>query len=40
MRRAIALSAEKMRDGLGGPFGAIIARNREVIAEGFKTKGV
>jgi tRNA(Arg) A34 adenosine deaminase TadA len=35
MRRAIALSAEKMRAGLGGPFGAIIARNREVIAEGF-----
>lgn len=35
MRRAIALSAEKMRAGLGGPFGAIIARNGEVIAEGF-----
>jgi guanine deaminase len=34
MRRAIALSAEKMRAGLGGPFGAIIARNGEVIAEG------
>jgi len=35
MRHAIALSAEKMRTGLGGPFGAIIARNGEVIAEGF-----
>jgi tRNA(Arg) A34 adenosine deaminase TadA len=35
MRRAIALSAEKMRAGLGGPFGAIIARNGEIIAEGF-----
>jgi len=34
MRRAIALSAEKMRAGLGGPFGAVIARNGEVIAEG------
>jgi len=34
MRRAIALSAEKMRAGLGGPFGAIIARDGEVIAEG------
>jgi guanine deaminase len=34
MRRAIALSAEKMRAGLGGPFGAIIARDGKVIAEG------
>ena len=34
MRRAIALSAEKMRDGLGGPFGALITRNGQVIAEG------
>jgi tRNA(Arg) A34 adenosine deaminase TadA len=34
MRRAIALSAEKMRAGLGGPFGALIARNGQVIAEG------
>ena len=35
MSRAIALSAEKMRAGLGGPFGAVIARAGEVIAEGF-----
>ena len=34
MRRAIALSAEKMRAGLGGPFGAIIARNGDVVSEG------
>ena len=34
MQRAIALSAEKMRAGLGGPFGAVIARNGEIIAEG------
>ncbi len=35
MRRAVALSAEKMRAGFGGPFGAVVARNGEVIAEGF-----
>jgi guanine deaminase len=35
MRRAIALSAEKMRAGLGGPFGALIARDGKIIAEGF-----
>jgi guanine deaminase len=35
MRRAIALSAEKMRAGLGGPFGAIIARRGKVIARGY-----
>src|SRR5215471_21434342 len=34
MRRAVALSAEKMRAGLGGPFGCVIARNGEIIAEG------
>ena len=34
MRRAIALSAEKMRARLGGPFGAVIARGGEIIAEG------
>ena len=27
MRRAIALSMEKMQAGRGGPFGAVIARN-------------
>ncbi|MGH6930121.1 MAG: nucleoside deaminase [Dongiaceae bacterium] len=35
MRRAVALSAEKMRAGFGGPFGAVVARNGAVIAEGF-----
>ena len=35
MRRAVSLSAEKMRAGMGGPFGAVIVRNGEVIAEGF-----
>jgi guanine deaminase len=34
MRRAIALSAEKMRAGLGGPFGALVARDGTVIATG------
>ena len=35
MRRAIALSAEKMRAGLGGPFGAVIVKDGQIIAEGF-----
>ena len=35
MRRAIALSMEKMQSGSGGPFGAVIARNGEIIAEGW-----
>jgi tRNA(Arg) A34 adenosine deaminase TadA len=35
MRRAIALSTEKMAAGLGGPFGAIIARGGEVVARGW-----
>ena len=33
MRRAIILSKESVRNG-GGPFGAVIARNGEIIAEG------
>ena len=33
MRRAIWLSKESVRNG-GGPFGAVIARNGEIIAEG------
>lgn len=32
MRRAIALSEESVRNG-GGPFGAVIARNGEIVAE-------
>ena len=35
MRRAVALSAEKMRVGFGGPFGAVVARAGAIIAEGF-----
>ena len=35
MRRAIALSLEKMQAGSGGPFGAVIARDGVVIAEGW-----
>jgi guanine deaminase len=35
MRRAVALSAEKMRAGHGGPFGAIVVREGRVVAEGY-----
>ncbi len=35
MREAIRLSIEKMRAGFGGPFGAVIVRNGEIIARGF-----
>ena len=35
LRRAVALSAEKMRAGHGGPFGALIVKNGRIIAEGF-----
>jgi tRNA(Arg) A34 adenosine deaminase TadA len=35
MRRAIALSAEHMRGGEGGPFGAVIVKDGKVIAEGW-----
>ncbi len=35
LSRAIDLSREKMRAGEGGPFGAVIARGDEVIAEGW-----
>lgn len=35
MRRAIALSLEKMQAGSGGPFGAVIARDGAIIAEGW-----
>ena len=33
MRRAIALAVENVKNG-GGPFGAVITRNGEIIAEG------
>jgi len=35
LRRAIALSLDHMRAGHGGPFGAVIARGGEVVAEGW-----
>ncbi len=35
MRRAVALSLEKMEAGSGGPFGAVIARDGAVVAEGW-----
>ena len=34
MRRAVTISAERMRAGQGGPFGAIIAKGGQIIAEG------
>lgn len=34
MARAIQLSLENVRSGCGGPFGAVIVRNGEIIAEG------
>lgn len=35
LRRAIDLSREKMLAGEGGPFGAVVARGDEVLAEGW-----
>ncbi len=35
MREAIRLSIEKMQAGYGGPFGAVVVRNNEIIARGF-----
>ena len=34
MARAVAISAERMRAGLGGPFGAVIVKDGRIIAEG------
>jgi tRNA(Arg) A34 adenosine deaminase TadA len=34
MARAIQLSIENVRSGRGGPFGAVIVRNNDIIAEG------
>ncbi|MBN1442277.1 MAG: nucleoside deaminase [Planctomycetes bacterium] len=34
MREAIQLSFEKMLEGAGGPFGAVIARGGEIVARG------
>lgn len=35
LRRAVELSRERMLAGEGGPFGAVIARNGEIIGEGW-----
>jgi len=35
LARAIALSRERMEANLGGPFGAVIVRDGEVLAEGW-----
>ncbi|MBT9392867.1 nucleoside deaminase [Hymenobacter sp. NST-14] len=35
MREAIRLSVEKMQAGHGGPFGAVVVKNGEIIARGF-----
>lgn len=35
MREAIRLSVEKMEAGFGGPFGAVVVRNGEIIARGY-----
>lgn len=35
MRRAIQLSRERMEEGSGGPFGAVIVRDGAIVAEGW-----
>lgn len=35
MQQTIALSQQKMKQGCGGPFGALIVKNGQKIAEGF-----
>jgi len=35
MQEAIRLSVDKMEEGFGGPFGAVVVRNGEIIARGF-----
>jgi tRNA(Arg) A34 adenosine deaminase TadA len=35
MREAIRISVEKMRDGLGGPFGAVVVKEDRIIARGW-----
>lgn len=37
MRRAISLSLQGIREQRGGPFGAVIVRDGEVVAESFNT---
>ncbi len=35
MKKAISLALQKMKEGHGGPFGALIVRDRKIIAEGY-----
>ena len=35
LRHAVRLSAERMRDGAGGPFGAVIVKDDTIVAEGW-----
>src|SRR5687768_1133923 len=35
MQRAVSLSREGMQQDKGGPFGAVIVKNGEIIAEGY-----
>jgi guanine deaminase len=35
MREAIRLSVAKMRQGLGGPFGAVVVRGNRIVGRGF-----
>ncbi|MBC3538133.1 nucleoside deaminase [Rufibacter sp. H-1] len=35
MREAIRLSIEKMKEGKGGPFGAVVVKDGQIIARGF-----
>lgn len=35
MKKAIELSRKKMQSGCGGPFGAVIVKNNQIIAEGW-----
>ena len=37
MRAAIRLAGENVTDGGGGPFGAVVVRNGQVVAEGVNT---
>ena len=35
MQRALDIALERMRANKGGPFGAVIVRNGEIVAEGW-----
>src|SRR5512136_3507594 len=35
MRAAIRISHQKMRDGAGGPFGAVVVRNETIVGRGW-----